>query len=83
MLTVREFRCIGDGIQKYFSGIESCWNRYGTCQHEHVPGIAAKQFPGNVTIIPGLTMDDAKRAPICTRERTICTCRSSVCESTG
>eukprot|EP00093_Oithona_nana_P006727 06727.XXX_78127_79702_1 [CDS] Oithona nana genome sequencing. len=68
---------------KDIEGIQSCWNRYGTCQHDHVPGVAAQQFPGNVTIIPGLTMNDAKRAPICTRERTICHCRTSTCESTG
>ena len=68
---------------KDIEGIQSCWNRYGTCQHDHVPGIAARQFPGNVTIIPGLTMNDAKRAPICTRERTICHCRTSTCESTS
>ena len=31
--------------------------------------------------ITGLSKNDAKRAPMCTRERTICGCRSDKCES--
>jgi len=38
-------------------------------------------YPGNVTTIPGLTTDDAKKAPLCTRESSMCKCRSDKCES--
>ena len=31
--------------------------------------------------ITGISRSDAKRAPKCTRERTICGCRSKKCES--
>ena len=31
-------------------------------------------------IITGISKDDAKRAPMCTRERTICGCRSKKCD---
>ena len=34
-------------------GKEACWNRYGTCQHHHVPQLAEQKHPGNVTVIPG------------------------------
>ena len=30
--------------------------------------------------ITGISKDDAKRAPMCTRERTICGCRSKKCD---
>ena len=35
------------------NGKEACWNKYGTCQHRHVPALAEQKFPGNVTVIPG------------------------------
>ena len=30
--------------------------------------------------ITGISKEDAKRAPMCTRERTICGCRSKKCD---
>ena len=62
-------------------GEEACWHKYGTCQHKHIPKLANEQYPGNVTTIPGLTTDDAKKAPLCTRESSMCKCRSDKCES--
>ena len=46
----------------------------------HIPKLwqILKRFVFKIT---GLSKDDAKRAPMCTRERTICECRSKKCES--
>ena len=34
-------------------GKEACWNKWGTCQHNHIPELAEEKFPGNVTVVPG------------------------------
>jgi len=62
-------------------GKESCWHKYGTCQHNHVPRLAESKYPGNVTVIPGLKKSDAKRHAVCTREHSMCRCRNNKCDS--
>merc|ERR1712064_267523 len=62
-------------------GMEHCWQKYGTCQHDHVPRLAESKYPGNVTVIPGLKKSDAKRHALCTRDHTMCKCRNRKCDS--